>query len=195
MAGVARNRRAECFTFEMSNQEVVMKNKLWIGAVLLVVSAAVVLYARPGMRGMGQGRGQHAQRMFANENFVPVRLLLQAKDKIGLSAEQEKRLVAMEEAHEQWLITFRADMELNALKLRKSLEAEPLNMKDAEGLIRAQADMHAEMQIARLHFQQEAKAVLTAEQLGKLNELKKEFRAQLRDGRRERLEKRRERMN
>ena len=175
-----------------------MKNKLWIGAVLLVVSAAVVLVARPGMRDMKSGRARHAQGMFANENFVPVRLLLQAKDKIGLSAEQEKRLAAMEEAHEQWLITFRADMELNALKLRKSLEAEPLSMKDAEGLIRAQADMHAEMQIARLHFQQEAKAVLTAEQLDKLKELKKEFRDQARDGMRQRVERRmerRERMN
>ena len=179
----------------MINREVNMKNKLWIVAVLLVVSAAVVLYARPGMRDMRAGQGRHVQGMFANENFVPVRLLLKAKDQIGLSADQEKRLVAMSEAHEQWLIKFRADMQVKALKLRTSLEAEKINLKDAEGLIRAQADMHAEMQIARLHFQQEVRALLSAEQLLKVNELKKEFRGRARQMGRERREMRREKTN
>ena len=95
-----------------------MKNKLWIVSVLLVVSAAVVLNARPGLREMGPERGR-LQGMMASENFIPLRLLLKAKDKIGLSAEQEKRLVAMNESHAQWMIKFRADMEIKAVKLRQ----------------------------------------------------------------------------
>jgi len=172
-----------------------MKKSLLIVSVILVLSAALFLNAQQEFRGMRPGRGQHARDFFAKQNFIPARMLLKAKDKIGLSAEQEKELTAMIEAHEQWAIKFRADMEIKALKLRTTLEAEQLNLKDAEGQIRAQADMHAEMQIARLRFQQEVKALLTPEQLTKLTELKKEFRARVRDGVRQRGERRRERMN
>lgn len=172
-----------------------MKNKLWSVALLVVFAAAVALYAGPGMRGMGPERGRRMQGLLASENFIPVRMLLKAKDQIGLSAEQEKQLMAMNEAHEQWQIKFRADMEIQALKLSSSLQAEKVNLKDAEGLIRAQADMRAEMQIARLRFQQEVKSLLTPEQLDKLSELKKEFRDRMRDGMRQRGERRRERMN
>jgi Spy/CpxP family protein refolding chaperone len=155
-----------------------MNKKLLLVSLFLVLSAAVILNARPGFRGMGPERGRHGMGLAAGENFIPVRLLLHAKDKIGLSAEQEKKLMAMTDAHEQWAIKFRAEMEIKALKLQKALAAEPLDLKDAEGLIRAQADMHAEMAIARLHFQQDIRALLTPEQLVKVTELKKEFRSQ-----------------
>jgi len=172
-----------------------MKNKYLIVSLVLVLFAAVVLNARPGRRDMGAVRGRHALGMLANENFVPVRLLLEAKDKIGLSSEQEKRLRTMSESHQQWLIQSRADMELRVLKLRNTLAAEPLNMKDAEALIREQANMRAEMQITLLRQQQEIKSVLSAEQLNKLGQLKKEFRAQRREKTSQRLEQRRERLN
>ncbi|MEI6614058.1 MAG: hypothetical protein WCL37_04110 [Chrysiogenales bacterium] len=172
-----------------------MKKKLLIIAVMLVLSTVLLLNAQQEFRDRRQGRGRQVQGMFSSQNFIPVRLLLKAKDKIGLSAEQEKQLMIMNEAHEQWLIKFRADMEIKALKLRTNLEAKQVNLKDTEGLIRAQADMHAEMAIARLHFQQEVKSLLTAEQLDKLNEFKKEFRGNVRDGMRQRVERRRERMN
>jgi hypothetical protein len=170
-----------------------MKKNLLIVAIILVLSAALFLNAQQGFRGKGQGHDRQIQGLFANENFIPVRLLLKAKDRIGLSAGQEKELTAMIEAHGQWAIKFRADMEIKALKLRTTLAAEQLNLKDAEVLIREQADMHAEMQIARLHFQMEVKGLLTPEQLVKITEMKKEFRNQGRDGMRQRSERRRER--
>jgi hypothetical protein len=159
-----------------------MKKKLLIVAIMLVLSAALFLNAQQDFRGMRPGRVRQARGFFTNQNFIPVQLMLQAKDKIGLSTEQEKKLAAMSEAHEQWLIKFRADIEIKALKLRTTLAVEPLNVKDAEGLIRTKADMYAEIQIARMHFQQEVNALLTLEQLTKLAALKKEFRARVRDG-------------
>jgi len=172
-----------------------MKNKLWIVLLLVVLSAAVLLSAKPGLRGMGAERGRRTQGLLASENLIPVRMLLQAKDSIGLSADQEKQLLAMNEAHEQWQIKFRADMEIQALKLRTGLQAAKVNLKDTEGLIRAQADMRADMQIARLRFQQDVKALLTPEQLVRVTELKKEFRGRVRDGMSRRSERRRERLN
>jgi Spy/CpxP family protein refolding chaperone len=168
-----------------------MKKNLLVVTVILILSAVLLLNAQSGFRGMGQGHGQYAKDMFADRNFLPARLLLKAKDKIDLNSEQEKKLIAMIEAPEQWLIKFHADMEIKALKLRTALTAERLNMKDAEKLIREQADMRAEMQITRLHFQQDSKALLTPEQLLKLTELKKEFRTRIRDGVRQRSERRR----
>ena len=172
-----------------------MKKKLLVVAIMLVLSAALLLSAQQGMRAMRQGRGRQVRAMLASENFIPVHMLLKAKDQIGLNADQEKRLLAMNEAHEQWLIKFRADMEIQALKLRTGLQAEKVNLKDAEGLIRAQADMRADMQIARLRFQMDVKALLSAEQLAKVSELKKEFGTRVREGMRQRSERRRERMN
>jgi Spy/CpxP family protein refolding chaperone len=169
-----------------------MKNKSWIVVVMLVLATAVVLNARPGWRQMRMEGGRHAQALLAMENFIPVRLLLKAKDKVGLNDEQEKKIGALLEAHEQWSIKFRADMEIKALKLRQALEADAVNMKDAEALIRAQAGMHAEMQIARLRFQQDLKALLTPEQLAKCDELKKEFRHRVREDRPRRFEERQE---
>lgn len=169
-----------------------MKNKSWIVVVILVLATAVVLNARPGRRPMRMEGGHRARALMAMENVIPVRLLLKEKGKIGLNGEQEKKISALLEAHEQWAIKFRADMEIKALKLRKALEADALDMKEAEAMIRAQADMHAEMQIARVRFQQDLKALLTPEQLTKCNELKKEFRDRVREGRPHRFEERQE---
>jgi hypothetical protein len=172
-----------------------MKNKYLVVALALVLLAAVVLNAQPARPGREQGRIRHGMAMAALGNSVPVRLLLAAGDKIGLSAEQEKRIRAMSESHQQWLIKARADMQIQAVKLRGILAVEPLNMKEAEALIREQSVMRAEMQIARLRQQQEVRSVLSAEQLEKLTQLKKEFRLQGRERMRQRVERRQERMN
>jgi Spy/CpxP family protein refolding chaperone len=172
-----------------------MKNKYLVVSLALVLLAAVVLNAVPARPGMERGRARRGLAMAGMDGFIPLRLLLQAGDKIGLSADQEKKLRAMGEAHQQWLIKARAEMEIKAVKLRGVLSAEPLNMKEAEALIREQSSMRAEMQITRLRQQQEVKSVLSAEQLEKLAELKKEFRAEGRERMRQRMERRQERMH
>jgi Spy/CpxP family protein refolding chaperone len=177
------------FYWRTKLEEAKMKKYLLIVVVILILSAFLLINAQPDFRGLTSGRDQQGWGLFASQNFIPARLLLQAKEKIGLSVDQEKKLTAMIDTHEQWVIKFGADMKIKALKLRTILAAEQLNLKDAEQLIREQADMHAEMQIARLHFQQDIKALLTPEQLLKISELKKEFRAQGYDGGRQRSER------
>ncbi|MCG2810881.1 MAG: hypothetical protein L6428_05430, partial [Candidatus Aminicenantes bacterium] len=78
---------------------------------------------------------------------------------------------------------------------RTTLAAEKINLENAEKLIREQADMRAELQIARLRLQMDAMALLTPEQTAKITELKKDFRARARDGMRQRFERRRDRRN
>ncbi|MCG2811266.1 MAG: hypothetical protein L6428_07390, partial [Candidatus Aminicenantes bacterium] len=78
---------------------------------------------------------------------------------------------------------------------RTTLAAEKINLENAEKLIREQADMRAELQIARLRLQMDAMALLTPEQSAKLMELKKDFPARTRDGMRQRSERSRGRRN
>jgi len=151
--------------------------------------------AQPGFRGLASGRGLQNRALFANQDFLPARLLLRAKDKIGLSADQEKKISAMIEAHDQWAVKFGAEMKINALKLLTALAAEKINLENAEQLIRKQADMRAEMQIAGLRLQKDAQALLTPEQSVKMAELKKDFRARARDEMRQRSGRRRGRRN
>ena len=168
-----------------------MKKKLPAVSIGLFLSAALFITAQPGFRVPASERGQHGGGFFADRDFLPPRLLLQAKDKIGLNADQEKKISTMLEAHEQWAIKFGAEMKLKALKLRTAMTAEKTDFAKAEALIREQASMHADMQIARLRLQKDVQALLTPEQTAKIAGLKKDFRAGARDGRRQRFERRR----
>ena len=170
-----------------------MKKKLLVVSIVMFVGLALFITAQPGFRDRDFERGQRRGGVFADHDFLPLHLLMQSKDKIGLTADQEKKIGAMIEAHEQWAIKFQAEMKLKALKLRTAMTAEKTDFAKAESLIREQAGMHADMQIARLHLQKDIRSLLTPEQLAKLAELKKDFRAGARDGMRRRFEQRRDR--
>ncbi|MBU4267397.1 MAG: periplasmic heavy metal sensor [Acidobacteria bacterium] len=172
-----------------------MKKRFFAVSIVLFLSAALFITAQPGFRGPASERGQRGGGFFADRNILPPRLLLQAKEKIGLNADQENKIGAMIETHEQWAIKFGAEMKIKALKLRTTLAAEKINLENAEKLIREQADMRAELQIARLRLQMDAMALLTPEQSAKLMELKKDFPARTRDGMRQRSERSRGRRN
>ncbi len=170
-----------------------MKKKLLVVSIVMFVSLALFITAQPGFRGRDFERGQRGGGFFADLDVLPLRLLMQAKDKIGLSADQEKKIGAMLEAHEQWAIKFHAEMKLKALKLRTAMTAEKTDFAKAEALIREQAGMHADMQIARLRLQKDVRALLTPEQTAKIAELKKDFRSRGRDHKSQRSERRRDR--
>ncbi len=172
-----------------------MKKKLLAVSIVLFLSAALFITAQADFRGPGSERGQRRGGFFADPDFLPPRLLLQAKDKIGLNTDQEKKIGAMLEAHEQWAIKFNAEMKLKALKLRTAITAEKTDFAKAEALIREQAGMHADMQIARLRLQKDVQALLTPEQTAKIAELKKEFRSRGRERMNQRFERRRDRRN
>ena len=172
-----------------------MKKRLLAVSIVLFLSAALFITAQADFRGPGSERGQRRGGFFAGQDFLPPRLLLQAKDKISLSPDQENKIGAMLEAHEQWAIKFNAEMKLKALKLRTAISAEKTDFTKAEALIREQAGMHADMQIARLRLQKDVQAMLTPEQAAKIAELKKEFRSRGHDRMNQRSARRRDRRN
>jgi Spy/CpxP family protein refolding chaperone len=169
-----------------------MIKKGWIVLMVVMLSAALFVSAQPAFRGPASEHGRRGEAFFAHQDFLHPRLLLQAKDEIGLNADQEKKIGAMIEAHEQWAVKFGAEMKLKALKLRTALAADKIDWNEAEKLIREQAAMHADMQIAGLHLHQDVRALLTPEQIAKMAKLKKDFHARARDGRPQRSARRRD---
>ena len=172
-----------------------MNKNFFTALIVLFFGVTSLLTAQPALRGPASGRGLQGRGLFADTDFLPLRLLLRSKDKIGLSADQEKKISAMIDAHEQWAVKFGAEMKIKALKLRSALAAEKTSLEGVEPMIREHAGMRAEMQIARLHLQKDVQALLTPEQAAKVTELKKNFRARGRDGVRQRLDRRRGRRN
>lgn len=172
-----------------------MKKKLSFAAIMIFLTTAILLSAPPAFRGRASGRGLQCGGLFADTDFLPLRLLLRAKDKIGLNADQEKKISAMIDAHKQWAVKFGAEMKIKALKLRTALAAEKTSLEAAEPMIREQAGLRAEMQIAGLRLQKEVQALLTPEQAARVAELKKDYRVRARDSVRQRLDRRRGRRN
>ena len=170
-----------------------MKSKLFTVLLVMLLTFSMTAVAQSDSRGMGMGKHRAGRGFFAGQDFLPARLLLRAKDELGLSGEQVKKINALVEAHEQWAIKFKAEMKIKALKLR-SITGE-MDIQEAEKLIREQADMHATMQIARLHLQKELQAVLTPEQAAMAAKLKNTFRDRARDGRGQRAASRQSRRN
>ena len=168
-----------------------MKNKLFTVLLVMLLTLSMTALAQSDYRGMGMHRA--GRGLFAGQNFLPVRLLLKAKDELGLSGEQVKKINVLVETHEQWAIKFEAEMKIKALKLRSI--ADEMDIQEAEKLIRDQADMHATMQIARLRLQKELQALLTPDQSAKATKLKDAFRARARDGRGQRAARRQSRRN
>lgn len=150
-----------------------MKNRTMTLLVVMLLAAAMTVLAQPGFRGPGAGKRLADRGFFAGTDCLPPRILLHAKEKIGLSQEQEKRIGELVEAHAAWAIKFGAEMRVKALKLRSRLDE--IGMAEAEKMIREQADMRAEMQIARLRLQKEVQALLTPEQAARVAAMKKEL--------------------
>ncbi|MBN2346010.1 MAG: Spy/CpxP family protein refolding chaperone [Candidatus Aminicenantes bacterium] len=148
----------------------------------LALAMIVIFIAATGMASAQTGRRPAAGRAWMlSGDMVSPRLLLRSKDEVGLSAEQVKKLSALVDAHEQWAIQFGADMKIQALKLRSAVRSDNIDMKNAEKLIREQAGMRADMQIARLRLQKDVRALLTPEQAAKAANLKKDLPLRARD--------------
>ncbi len=170
-----------------------MKNKLFVVSLVMFLTFSMTALAQPDFRGMGMGKRLAGRNFFARQDFLPARFLLRAKEELGLSAEQVKKINALAEAHEQWAIRLGAEMRIKGMKLRSAVTE--IGMEEAEKLIREQADMRAELQIARLRLQKDVQAQLTPEQAAKAAKLKNDFRARARDGRNRRAARRLSRRN
>lgn len=94
---------------------------------------------------------------------------------LDLTDEQQKAIETMHFNHWKEVVRKEADLKVTEIELQEIFAQEPVKMSDAEKKIRAIAGYRADLEIMHLKEREAVKAILTPEQLEKLN---KELRAE-----------------
>jgi Spy/CpxP family protein refolding chaperone len=144
-------------------------------AVLLTASLAYAGPGRHGQMGPGKGEGMMGPGMGMDGDFVRPGMILRWADEIGLDDNQKAKLDKLAQEHGTARIEKKAELEKAQLKLRH------MRMNDApENEVLAMMDMIGALktEIRKMGYshRQALKKVLTDEQLGKIKELRGEWR-------------------
>lgn len=110
------------------------------------------------------------------KNLFSAGMLLKMKDDIGLTAEQEAVIEKMQTAYKESQIKRNADIKVLQLKFDTYLKEETVNRAKLEKTIREIAKLRTGIQIENINYLLDLREQLTAEQLVRLGELKKEMR-------------------
>ena len=139
--------------------------------VLAMISLADSAFAQMmgggmGMHG-GHGKGKGQGGMMAGKgkdhHFLHQVFMLE------LTEEQEKTIEAIHFSHMKGAVRKKAEMKVAEIELLEILVQESVIMPEAEKKIRAIADFRADLEIMHLKEREAFKAILTPEQLEKLN--------------------------
>jgi Spy/CpxP family protein refolding chaperone len=123
-----------------------------------------------GMMGQQMMRGMHGmpEEMRMSRPSQLVRML---KAELGLSDEQEKQLTHLFSQAMKTRIKQRADLRIAELELGELLEADPVDMGQVEGQMKAIEGLRTTLRLSLIKSHEEAKGILTPEQRQKLARL------------------------
>ncbi|HXG53309.1 MAG TPA: periplasmic heavy metal sensor [candidate division Zixibacteria bacterium] len=105
-----------------------------------------------------------------------ISLMLRNRERLGLSAEQVRRLEALRDGYEKKATRVRADIRVAEIDLAAVLKAEEPDMTKVEAQVREIEKLRADLRIERIRTIERAKQQLSAEQRRKLEELRSERR-------------------
>ncbi len=159
--------------------------QIYIGLLISIIlmTTPLVALARGGTAGGESDMTRHMkyEMRMAEKNLYTGRMLLKMKDTIGLTAEQTAKIEKMEAAHKE--VRDKRDAEIKALfvKLDAYLKEEKIDRAELERKLRAIAVIRTDMQIESINHLLDLRELLTASQLAKIDELKKEHRHKMMD--------------
>ena len=107
----------------------------------------------------------------AHEQQPVISLLLRNREKLGLSDDQVKKLEQLRSDFEKETIRNEADIRVAEIDLNNLLQAQNADLAKVEAKIRDIERLRADLRIARIRAIEKGKALLTAEQRKKLQEL------------------------
>ncbi len=107
----------------------------------------------------------------AQEQQPVISLLLRNREKVGLSDDQIKKLEQLRSDFEKETIRNEADIRVAEIDLNNLLQAPSADMAKIEAKIREVERLRADLRIARIRAIDKAKALLSAEQRKRLQEL------------------------
>ena len=112
----------------------------------------------------------------SREDRPLITLMLNNKERLGLSGDQVKKLEQLRDNFQKQSIRHDADLRIVELDLAALLDHDPVDMGKVEAKAREAEKLRADLRIARLRAIEQAKGVLNAEQKKKLQELSTEAR-------------------
>jgi Spy/CpxP family protein refolding chaperone len=121
----------------------------------------------------------------AERNLFPCVILLQMKDEIGLTKEQVDKIEKIQGTIQENSIKRQADIKILELKLANSLQADKADRAQIEKSIRDISKLRTDMQIEHINHLLNIRDVLTPDQVKKIEELKKNFRSNRMENRRD----------
>ncbi len=104
--------------------------------------------------------------------------MLNNKERLGLSADQVRRLERLRDGFQRQSIRNEADLRIVEIDIAALLDNDPVDMAKLEAKIREGEKLRADLRLARIRAIEQAKAQLNAEQKKKLQELIADPRAQ-----------------
>ena len=107
----------------------------------------------------------------AQEQQPVISLLLRNREKLGLSDDQVKKLEQLRSDFEKETIRNEADIRVAEIDLNNLLQSQSADLAKIEAKIRETERLRADLRIARIRAIEKGKALLTAEQRKKLQEL------------------------
>lgn len=105
-----------------------------------------------------------------------ITLMLNSKERLGLSADQVKKLEQVRDNFQKQSIRHDADLRIVELDLAALLDHDPVELSKVEAKAREAEKLRADLRIARIRAIEQAKGVLNAEQKKKLQEITSESR-------------------
>lgn len=167
------------------------KVTILIAAVLILIS--MNLMAERGSRGRDMVKHARFGIHMAEKNLFSGSMLLKFKDEIGLTEEQVSKIEKMSDLFQEAVIKKQADIKVKGLKVRSYLKEEQVDRKKMEMMIREIAEMRTDLQVDHMNYLLDLKDLLTPEQIGKIESLKKERRHKWMEKRKYFREERRDR--
>lgn len=147
--------------------------------------------AGDGMRGCGKmqhgmkGHGMKGRHMMGAGDGMPGGFLRHAEE-IGLTEDQQAKLREMHVKHQVTMADARADVQKARIKLQAIRTDERASEADVMKAIDALSEARASIEKMRYGFQQDCKAVLTPQQMDKLDQLRQDKREQRMEDRQQR---------
>ena len=112
----------------------------------------------------------------AEKNLFSPRVLLRAKDEIGLTADQVAKIEKLHLAYQESSIRGKSEVNVLQIKFDAYLKNDKINRAKVEKMIRDISKLRTDMHVDHINFLLDIRSILTPEQIKKLEELKKKFR-------------------
>ena len=157
-----------------------MRLRWLFGILVVVVMIGPVGNASAKMMGGGMGMDGGGGKAKENSGMMDGKggegHFLHLVHALDLTDEQHKAMEAIHFSHWKEVVRKEADLKVAEIELREVLAQETVKVSDAEKKIRAIADFRADLEIIHLREREAVKAILTPEQLEKLNKQLREER-------------------